>query len=71
MEWIDIRDVIPPTKRKVLLFGKGKMGAETFIGEIGGSTNCLEFTQNDSGWTHTGRVTHWMPLPEPPQDDKE
>ena len=71
--WISVKDRLPDEKNSVLILCKN--GA-MFTGYR------LNHIQNyDSGWmVHTvlrstkkinkGRVTHWMPLPEPPKEDE-
>lgn len=62
-EWIDVRDKLPETFVPVIVCRKGKDGSP--IVESGYS--------DVNGWwriygTRTKRVTHWMPLPEPPEE---
>lgn len=61
-EWISVRDRLPEEKVKVLVV----LGSN-----IRGKRICID--QRISGnWRGLGRlVTHWMPLPEPPERDDE
>lgn len=63
MEWISVKDKLPEKQTRVLLFDNGGFGVIT--GRIG-----------SAGWYLEGdldkyaNVTHWMPLPETPEDKK-
>ena len=61
-EWISVKDRLPEEKVKVLVV----LGSN-----IRGKRICID--QRISGnWRGLGRlVTHWMPLPEPPERDGE
>jgi hypothetical protein len=77
--WISVRDKLPEDGHTVLVVGKeeihyGRGPEDTIIG-VG------YYDQNDKNWCGTGAggyefdwdinyktITHWMPLPEPPND---
>ncbi|MEE8288950.1 MAG: DUF551 domain-containing protein [Nitrosomonadaceae bacterium] len=77
MEWISVDDKMPleiseadkyESIRVIILY------MENYEGENGNGV-CVEFyTVGDkpSQWgswsNHTGNITHWMPLPEPPKE---
>ena len=54
-QWISVKDRLPENGVEVLVVSDGETGASWH--EAG------EF-----GWAIGGTVTHWMPLPEPPED---
>ena len=62
MEWISVKDRLPPDQEEVLVCTLAKNGVRNI----------------DKGYLaidhfiHRGRsqVTHWMPLPEPPEETK-
>lgn len=57
-EWISVKDRLPNEKTRVLVFvphGNRKIDIDGMVGRI---------------WVRwNGRVTHWMPLPEPPEEE--
>jgi hypothetical protein len=58
MEWIDVNERLPEKHGWYLVF-------DEYFDEIEVSYYDLEFsTGNIEGYT---KVTHWMPLPEPPK----
>lgn len=70
-EWISVKDRLPEDERDVLAYygfdkGNGVLGMR-FIGVL----SYFAYDTNPH-WQHehTGlRVTHWMPLPEPPKGE--
>lgn len=73
-EWISVKERLPePLKRVLVAMGPN----ESF--EIG--TTTIMFLGRDGGWYPTAEavpmtesderisVTHWMPMPEPPEED--
>lgn len=68
MEWITIRDKLPPQDENVILYD----GNEVFCGnhylskegKICFGIQCCD--GNCYGWYEKKEITHWMPLPEPP-----
>lgn len=63
-EWVSVEDGLPPYGKSVIVcrpYGKGK---GTVVVEQG--------SRDVNGWwcvygTRVKRITHWMPLPEPPE----
>lgn len=57
-EWISVKDRLPEEKTRVLVFVPRsglKIDTDRIVGRI---------------WVRwNGRVTHWMPLPEPPEEE--
>lgn len=75
-EWISIKDRLPEFNIPVLVYAIGKI--DGFIGssiiEITDYTN-RKYGFNIVGWNAPRQyflvdyeITHWMPLPEPPQE---
>ena len=62
MEWISVKDRMPEDYQRVLcLFESGTMEV-SFRASVKGF--CYE------GFKQTGKVTHWIPLPEPPKETR-
>lgn len=69
MEWISVKDRVPRLHAKVLILNKYE---EQFVAlcvddltvELCIECNC------EGGGTEALNVTHWMPLPEPPKEEK-
>lgn len=60
--WVSVKDRLPEDYQKVLcLFESGTMEV-SFRASVKGF--CYE------GFKQTGKVTHWMPLPEPPKEGR-
>ena len=61
-EWISVKDRLPKQREKVLCYFKFEPESPNVIAEN---------TYYGSGWwlSETSRVTHWMPLPEPPEEE--
>ena len=60
--WISVKDRLPGDYQRVLcLFESGTMEV-SFRASVKGF--CYE------GFKQTGKVTHWIPLPEPPQEGR-
>lgn len=73
LRWIPVKERLPEPGKMVLLIVNGKVKNITLIGayELG------EF-DTDEGWIlemwpewKDPKVTHWMPLPEPPEEEKD
>lgn len=59
--WVSVKDRMPEDYQRVLcLFESGTMEV-SFRASVKGF--CYE------GFKQTGKVTHWMPLPEPPKEE--
>lgn len=71
MKWISVKDRLPKIKDRFLIasysFDKDKYHIELVLFECGFfySIEDGEEITNDSHW----EITHWMPLPEPPDKD--
>ena len=67
MEWISVKEKRPKYGERVITVCDKKFGLlvseDTFLGEENGE-NCEWF--ENSGYT----ITHWMPLPKPPEEEK-
>lgn len=61
-EWISVKDMLPKNNEIVIICTDKNF---IYAGELIGDT---WFLDNDS-WTAT--VTHWMPLPQPPNGDSD
>lgn len=60
--WVSVKDRLPEDYQRVLcLFESGTMEV-SFRASVKGF--CYE------GFKQTGKVTHWMPLPEPPKEGR-
>ena len=57
--WISVEERLPEDMVDILLYGEGRYG----MGVRSNGWWCCE----DMDGTH---ITHWMPLPEPPEEDK-
>ena len=62
IEWISVQDRLPKNHTQVLCYFKYEPEGPDII---------CENTYHKSGkWLSDGdKVTHWMPLPEPPKED--
>ena len=62
MEWISIKDRLPEHNQEILI-SDGE-----FI-----QLSCFYEWKNESGFSRSTwmKATHWMPLPEPPDEEKE
>ena len=74
MKWISVKDRLPEVKQRVLLFTEGE-AIEGWLTDVEG-VHWYFITLSIHGCGCCGEdddeVTHWMPLPEPPerkQDD--
>lgn len=72
-EWISVKDRMPEDDGYYMVYAKGYWGNNRLIGDLAIS----KFDKNYEtpwgiergkarGWK--GIITHWMPLPEPPED---
>lgn len=65
--WISVNDGLPEIDTDVLCYSD-KWGGYRFVGWINPITGRW---RDNTGEAHIGTVTHWMPMPEPPnKEDK-
>ena len=56
--WIPVTERLPEKYIRVLVYSKAtRMGRG------------IDFTNADGNWFSTQKVSHWMPLPEPPKEE--
>jgi hypothetical protein len=67
--WISVDDRLPDKNQKILAFYKA-LGEENRIHNDLIATNWRK-SNGDFIPTAGYKVTHWMPLPEPPKEDKD
>ncbi|EKC2245443.1 DUF551 domain-containing protein [Salmonella enterica] len=69
--WISCSERMPDDKQYVWFFGesRGFAGRDTLEGYYDWSRNKW-WAVTDIGEEPASKVTHWMPLPEPPQEEK-
>jgi len=68
MEWINVKDKLPPIGQKVLVFETGFLYGPriaTFNGET------WKRVDNEGLYMNPKYVKHWMPLPDKPQEPEE
>lgn len=75
MEWISVKDKLPPIGQEVIVYspksnsGDGRVTALCRKIRYEEATNF--YWDNDYGGSNVyvqDAITHWMPLPEPPKD---
>lgn len=70
-KWISVEDRLPEKEGNYIVAEK-KGNGETYVTERGllhwanGPSWCLSWQEQ---YVHEIKVTHWMPLPEPPKED--
>ena len=76
--WISVEERLPEQGKEVLLLVHGWEGRLHYVGKLEPSPAQKGFfgTSKASEWTIWGwsyfrepKVTHWMPLPDPPEND--
>ena len=78
MEWISVKDRLPDDEQEVLVIAHGWDGRLVYVGShkrVEAQKSWLTGITNKSsewslwGWSYLKEpmVTHWMPLPEPPE----
>ena len=73
-KWISVEDELPNEEQLVLLLCKnGAMfvGYEKYNSYEQEPRWRIKTALNSTKLLNKGRVTHWMPLPEPPKEDQE
>lgn len=65
MEWISVKDKLPQEFKRVLVYSDFGIDSKVFEGGIfyDGETHCYCPIGKVDG------VTHWMPLPKPPEKE--
>ena len=68
--WISVKDSLPISKDASVLvhFANGSIESvhiQYYFDDI--TNGCIDGVQQYSKWYITAEVTHWMPLPEPPE----
>lgn len=66
MEWINVNESLPENNGQYLT----KVSATPFNqkGQVVSDFSTLVYPNFSYDRLHTDRVTHWMPLPEPPKE---
>ncbi len=67
-EWIDVKDRLPEHLKSVLIFDSDK---DMLVGFYSEKLNMWQSEFSDYLYEDECRVTHWMPLPEPPKGEVE
>ena len=75
MDWIKVEDRLPEVGERVLAINTEEQKVCVFTAPVKGSwlydnkpsTRWFEYIEVNS-CIHFNRVTHWMPLPEPPKN---
>lgn len=65
MKWISVKDQLPEKEVYVLVITKEKAYAIAFLSQFNGKK---EWSIFDTHWIDFEDVTHWMPLPEKPEN---
>jgi hypothetical protein len=68
-QWISVKDRLPEIYQRVLILIRGRIFISSIEEEYGGEyrDGVIRFWDGDWDWPE---VTHWMPLPAPPKEDK-
>ena len=70
MEWISVKDRLPAHRQEILTYWSesDQIQVQRYYLQYGGDGPWWMF-----GWQNhllsKGRITHWMPLPDPPKGD--
>ena len=81
-EWISVEDRLPSDEQDVLVIAHGRGGRLVYVGShkrVESQKSWLTGITNKSsewllwGWSYLKEpmVTYWMPLPEPPEEEKQ
>ncbi len=68
MEWISVKEILPEEGQRVLVYGISFQQPEVHVGEFTGYS-WIYFPQ-EASWSSLVDVSHWMPLPEAPKENK-
>lgn len=66
MKWISVEERLPELNQGVLIYFKGYITG----GHIIKVDHLIKYHNNPAEWKYTqglSKITHWMPLPEPPK----
>jgi len=70
-EWISVDDKLPPYGDPVIIFGSGVVQNVTYMLDGWDDTpdwfEPFHFDHGDDNKVRWDKITHWMPLPEPPK----
>ena len=68
MDWISVKNDFPPKDENVILYD----GNEVFCGALRDKESLSFDVQACDGicygWYEKGNISHWMPLPKPPEN---
>jgi hypothetical protein len=73
-KWISVKERLPEQDQLVVVLHEDEMGLNhrkpaTYFAKHNGKY-WLEVTDNsDVAWSNLCKITHWLPLPEPPKDE--
>ena len=65
-EWISVKDKLPTKPGEyIVAFDFGRVGTNYYR-----TRETISYRYKDPHWAYSGNeyITHWMPLPEPPED---
>jgi hypothetical protein len=71
-QWIPVTERLPEEDKKILVLCKNGAMFVGVMGKFYGGTEIRFMTctaLNSTKLLNKGRVTHWMPLPEPPKEE--
>ena len=68
--WIPVTERLPPDNVDVLVRRKTIIGMRTVVAYRCPGNDCWTLNDGDYDDFHDWSVSHWMPLPAPPTDDK-
>ena len=68
--WISVKDRLPDTDKKCIFYATGN--EEAYIGKYAytGKHGAVKFEKISGRGTVLYTASHWMPIPEPPEEDK-
>jgi hypothetical protein len=67
-KWIPVSERLPEPETDVLIFRYGCAEVMTYRYDRHGHLCFMDFDDSGYWWERKG-ITHWMPLPEPPQEE--
>lgn len=70
-EWISVKDRLPEDGQKVLAFGGGERRyycVAKFFKHFNDGGDFWHLGAKDRKYSPGYKITHWMPLPEPPKE---